>query len=203
VADLSDLFRSPGGSRPPGSLDEMPVRTHWRAASDPVWERSRPRSGPVVTWLLIVLGGGALGLLVAASPVAIPASLQGPQGIVAVPPGERSFGFCPTGGGTNCVVDGDTFWMDGVKIRIADIDTPETYPPRCAHEAALGARATDRLQALLNAGPLALEGIDRDEDRYGRKLRIVIRGGRSIGDMLVAEGLARPWGGARRPWCDA
>jgi micrococcal nuclease len=189
VADIRDLLRAP--------------RTHWRVASDPVWQRARRRRrDPVVAWLLMVMGGGALGLLVAASSIAIPVSLEQRRGAAMSPSDQRNFSFCHTGGGTNCVVDGDTFWMDGVKIRIADIDTPETHPPRCASEAALGARATARLQALLNAGPIALEGVDRDADRYGRKLRIVTRGGRSLGDTLVAEGLARPWGGARRPWCD-
>ena len=41
----------------------------------------------------------------------------------------------------------------------------------------------------------------RDEDKYGRKLRTLERAGRSLGDILVAEGLARPWGGFRRSWC--
>lgn len=100
------------------------------------------------------------------------------------------------------VVDGDTFWLGGDKIRIADIDTPETHPPRCAHEAELGARATRRLETLLREAPFELSPISgRDEDRYGRKLRIVTRGGRSIGDMLVTEGLARTWTGRREPWC--
>ena len=35
----------------------------------------------------------------------------------------------------------------------------------------------------------------RNEDRYGRKLRVVVRNGRSLGDWLVSEGLARTWGG--------
>lgn len=100
------------------------------------------------------------------------------------------------------VVDGDTFWVGRDKIRIADIDTPETHPPRCAEEAALGERATIRLAALLGEGPFELEPIaGRDLDRYGRKLRIVTRNGRSLGDMLVAEGLARTWTGSRQPWC--
>ena len=114
---------------------------------------------------------------------------------------ERRFGFCHSGGGTNCVVDGDTFWIDGERIRIADIDAPETHPPRCPEEARLGDAATQRLQALLNQGPLTLESADRDTDRYGRKLRVVTRGGRSLGDQLVAEGLARQWTGRRQPWC--
>lgn len=111
------------------------------------------------------------------------------------------FGLCHSGGGRNCVVDGDTFWADGAKIRIADIDTPETHPPRCPAEAELGARATQRLQALLNQGAFELEIDGRGTDRYGRKLRIVTRDGASIGDMLVAEGLARPYGRGRQSWC--
>ena len=100
------------------------------------------------------------------------------------------------------VVDGDTFWVGGDKIRVADIDTPETHPPRCAEEAELGEKATRRLEALLAEGPFDLEPIgDRDRDRYGRKLRIVTRDGRSLGDVLVAEGLARTWTGRREPWC--
>jgi len=113
----------------------------------------------------------------------------------------RTFGSCHIGGGQNCVVDGDTFWMDGQKIRIADIDAPETHPARCSYEQQLGDRATSRLRALLNEGPVELGSIDRDEDRYGRKLRIVYRNGQSIGDMMVGEGLVRPWTGSRQPWC--
>lgn len=100
-----------------------------------------------------------------------------------------------------CVVDGDTFWLDGTKYRIADINTPEVSAPQCDREAQLGRRATERLTQLLNAGPFTLSPADRDEDRYGRKLRVVKRGGRSIGAQLVAEGLAEEWQGVRRDWC--
>jgi endonuclease YncB( thermonuclease family) len=114
----------------------------------------------------------------------------------------RSFGYCYTGGGWNCVVDGDTFWMEGVKIRVADIDAPETHPSRCSYEDDLGQRATVRLHDLLNQGPFSLQSLpDRDEDRYGRKLRIVRRNGNSLGDQLVSEGVARRWIGHREPWC--
>jgi micrococcal nuclease len=112
-----------------------------------------------------------------------------------------SFGMCHNGGGTNCVVDGDTIYYRGTKIRIADIDTPETHEPRCSGEADLGAAATRRMHQLVNAGPFSLQSIDRDEDNYGRKLRILTRGGESIGDQLVDEGLARYYEGGRRSWC--
>lgn len=99
------------------------------------------------------------------------------------------------------MVDGDTFYWCRDKIRVADIDTPETHPPRCPQEARLGEAATLRMQALLNAGPFTLDATTRDEDRSGRKLRVVMRDGESLGDRLVAEGLARPYGGGRRSWC--
>jgi micrococcal nuclease len=111
------------------------------------------------------------------------------------------FGLCHTGGGRDCVVDGDTFWFAGETYRIADIDTPETHPARCAGEAVLGTAATEHLRTWLNAGAFSLEGVDRDADHYGRKLRIVTRDGTSVGDALIAEGLARPWEGRRRAWC--
>lgn len=120
------------------------------------------------------------------------------------PSGDRlsaRFAFCHSGGGTNCVVDGDTFWFGGTKIRVMDIDTPETHPARCAEELELGNQATQRLREWLNAGPFSLESRGRDTDRYGRQLRVVTRDGASVGTMLVDEGLARPWEGRRRPWC--
>lgn len=116
--------------------------------------------------------------------------------------GKAFFGNCESDNRTTCVVDGDTLWIDGVKIRIADVDTPEVSEPKCASELALGRRATSRLIDLLNQGPFELHAWQgRDEDRYGRKLRVLIRNGKSIGDMLVSEGLARTWVGRRQPWC--
>jgi endonuclease YncB( thermonuclease family) len=100
------------------------------------------------------------------------------------------------------VIDGDTFAYHGVRVRVADIDTPEVRG-RCAFETRLAAMATARMRALLNEGAFELRPLasGRDEDRYGRKLRIVTRNGRSLGDQLVAEGLARTWSGRREPWC--
>ena len=112
-----------------------------------------------------------------------------------------SFSYCHVGGGYNCVVDGDTIWLKGEKIRVADIDAPETHDYRCASEKELGDRATKRLHDLLESGPITLQSIDRDEDSYGRKLRIVRVNDESVGDTLVDEGLARYYGSGRQPWC--
>ncbi|MBV1917110.1 MAG: thermonuclease family protein [Sphingomonadaceae bacterium] len=112
-----------------------------------------------------------------------------------------TFALCSSSPRVTCVVDGDTFWLDGEKIRIADINTPETHQPGCADEKAQGDKATVRLIALLNAGRFELLAGRRDRDRYGRLLRVVSRGGQSLGDVLVSEGLAEPWTGRRGNWC--
>lgn len=131
-----------------------------------------------------------------------PAPDAGSNVVVLRPqPAAGGFRLCAERRQANCVIDGDTIRYGGVKIRIADIDTPEVFSPHCASEAALGERATERLLALLNAGPIELVPIDRDTDRYGRKLRVIERHGRSLGETLVAEGLARRWDGSRRSWC--
>lgn len=113
-----------------------------------------------------------------------------------------SYGRCGTGPRLNCIVDGDTLWSQGVKIRIADIDTPEISQPHCAAEKALGERATARLMEIVNAAPFdMLAWHSRDEDRYGRKLRVLVRDGRSLSHVLLSEGLARTWTGKRQLWC--
>jgi micrococcal nuclease len=116
--------------------------------------------------------------------------------------GNGTFTLCMQASQQNCVIDGDTIRYGGTKIRLEDIDTPETHEPRCASEAARGRQATRRLLELINAGPFQVVRTGgRDQDRYGRKLRTITRSGRSVGDVLVAEGLARHWDGARRSWC--
>ena len=50
--------------------------------------------------------------------------------------------------------------------------------------------------------PLATQAwAGRDKDKYGRKQRVFMRDRRSLGDILVSEGLARTWTGRRLPWC--
>ena len=112
-----------------------------------------------------------------------------------------AFALCEPGPRITCVVDGDTFWLDGRKIRIADINAPETHGARCGAEQARGKAASLRLVALLNAGPFEMHAGARESDRYGRALRTVTRSGRSIGARLVSEGLAEPWRGRRSDWC--
>ncbi len=113
-----------------------------------------------------------------------------------------SFTLCQSSHANDCVIDGDTISFHGQRIRMIDYDAPEISEPHCASEAALGHRAKLRLLELLNSGVVDIrtQG-SRDEDRYGRKLRLVLVDGRSVGDTLIAEGLAWPWQGRRHAWC--
>lgn len=110
-----------------------------------------------------------------------------------------AFVLCSAAARIDCVVDGDTFWLHGEKIRIADINAPETAQAQCPAERLRGEAAKHRLLTLLNAGPFELTGARAD--RYGRALRTVERDGRSLGAQLVSEGLAEPWRGRRSDWC--
>ncbi|PXW79089.1 endonuclease YncB(thermonuclease family) [Blastomonas natatoria] len=133
-----------------------------------------------------------------------PMTLTGPAGFAtgsAPASGTTHFPICGNGPRVTCVVDGDTFWLQGEKIRVADIDTPEISSPRCDAELRLGQRAKERMQQLLNAGPIALEPIDRATDRYGRSLLRVTRNGESLGGTLVGEGLAVWYGNGKPDWC--
>lgn len=85
-----------------------------------------------------------------------------------------------------CVVDGDTVWIEGEKIRLLDIDAPEMNG-KCPAEQAQARRARDRLIVLLNSRDVTIE---RDgKDRYGRTLARL----GDVGEVLIREGLATRW----------
>ena len=59
---------------------------------------------------------------------------------------------------------------------------------------------------LLTSGPVTVHPGDLDsgrlKDRYSRTLATIKVDGRDVGKIMIAEGLARPWTGKRRPWCN-
>lgn len=110
-----------------------------------------------------------------------------------------SLALCAPGPRDNCVVDGDTLWLAGEKIRIEGIDAPETDQAKCPAERAQGEAAKRRLQSLLNSGPIDIQRTGTD--RYRRTLARVLVNGVDVGEVMVGEGLVRPYGAGRRPWC--
>jgi micrococcal nuclease len=62
------------------------------------------------------------------------------------------------------------------------------------------------MAALLASGTIAVHvGDPRDSrrrDRYGRTLATTSVNDRDAGEVMIAEGLARPWDSKRQSWCD-
>lgn len=103
------------------------------------------------------------------------------------------------------VIDGDTVALPcavpgkgcAEKIRLLEIDAPESYRPSCDAEQAAGLRAKERLASLIRAG--AVEVTRSGTDRYGRTLGNVRSTAGDVGSILMKEGLALPY----RPGRDA
>lgn len=89
------------------------------------------------------------------------------------------------------VIDGDTVDIDGTRIRILQIDTPETFRSRCETEYRLGLAAKQRLIELLDKGDVSYtpDGLDR----FGRTLAHVYTGNVDVGEVLLKEGHALPY----------
>ena len=80
------------------------------------------------------------------------------------------------------VIDGDTIELaDGRKVRIAEIDCPESNQP-------WGLQANQFLTSKIAGKPILLQG-DR-ADRYGRIIAHVSIDGEDVGEALVEAGLA-------------
>jgi endonuclease YncB( thermonuclease family) len=99
-------------------------------------------------------------------------------------------------------VDGDTVRTTTDTYRVANIDAPETGGrARCASERALGARASERVATLLRTAERVVAVPVGRRDRYDRVVAYIVVDGRDLGEVLMAEGLARAWRGRREPWC--
>lgn len=109
------------------------------------------------------------------------------------------FSICRGSVRKTCVVDGDTIWYRGEKIRLAGINAPEVTSPKCAREKALGRDATRRLAGILSSKVWQINRVG--VDRYGRTLANLRSGGMVVGELLINEGLAHVWRGYKQNWC--
>jgi endonuclease YncB( thermonuclease family) len=98
------------------------------------------------------------------------------------------------------VNDGDTFTLDGERIRIENIDAPEMQG-KCDAERRLAKVTKRELERILAAGSVEMHRATR-KDQYGRTIARVSVGGKDVGQTLIALDLARPWRGKREPWCN-
>ena len=92
------------------------------------------------------------------------------------------------------VIDGDTIDVatdDGVeRIRLLNIDTPETKDPKKGQEC-LGQEATTYTESILQPGDSVVLEFDRErEDRYGRTLaHVKLADGTYASELIAAQGL--------------
>jgi endonuclease YncB( thermonuclease family) len=101
------------------------------------------------------------------------------------------------------VIDGDTIenTATGERIRLANIDTPETGErAQCAAEREAGERAERAARNLISTSTVTVDPTGR-VDSYGRTIARVRVDGQDMGRILIDRGLARPWRGRREPWC--
>jgi endonuclease YncB( thermonuclease family) len=117
------------------------------------------------------------------------------------------------------ITDGDTIDARGYTWRLLGCDTPEFWSrnrkvPLCEKRLAL--LAAERLQQMVQGGGLTLtekrcscpeSTIGTKRCNWGRKCGSLTVHGKNVCDVLIAEGLARPYhcGPTRcprtRPWC--
>ena len=112
------------------------------------------------------------------------------------------------------VIDGDTVEIAvgflpeplpaKLSIRVLGIDTPEKAPrAKCEAEAEKAKQASAFTKAAIsNAREIDVQL--KEWDKYGgRVLGYVILDGHSLSEMLIGEGLARPYKGeAKSSWCE-
>lgn len=97
--------------------------------------------------------------------------------------------------GSARAADGDTLTLDGHRIRLVGIDTPE-MAQICTRDGAdwrCGIAARSRLAELLRAGPITCR--TQGTDKYNRWLARCETTEGDLGERMVREGLAVAYGG--------
>lgn len=133
------------------------------------------RNLPRISLVLALVVSAALGGCSESSPGA---SSAGPK------PDSSNVSVEATAGRVDRIVDGDTIVVDGQKIRVIGIDTPERG--ECGYDS-----ATLAMAALVDGKEVTLTpGAKDDTDKYDRLLRYVEVNGVDAGLTLIRDGWA-------------
>lgn len=149
-----------------------------------------PASGAPIPPRSIAMPSGAAAMQTASATLPAPRPQVQTVSLTEKP---GTFAFCGRSGLNNCVADGNTFWMKGVKMKLSGIDVPNTEQARCLEERQKGFTAKVRLRDMLNAGGFQVASAGGSST--------LSRAGVSFADQLVREGLARRAGAANPSWC--
>jgi endonuclease YncB( thermonuclease family) len=145
--------------------------------------------------------GGVAGILLfaavlAVGTVGISAATLFRSGAPSAPP--PRFGQCYNAGGPDCVLDGDTIYLGGDKVKIAGMVTAKIQSASCDHERIRGIDAALQLATLINKGDVTLGGTVRSPD--GELRQTVEVNGQDVSAAMISSGAARSPDGDRN-WC--
>lgn len=100
------------------------------------------------------------------------------------------------------IIDGDTVALPGgERLRLLDIDAPESFRSSCEAELVAGLKAKERLAQLLRGQDVTIERSGRD--RFKRTLGRLFTEDGDIGEILLTERLALPYVPRRKAERDA
>lgn len=111
------------------------------------------------------------------------------------------------------VIDGDTVQVDAsadmppelaaIKVRLRDVDTPETWRPKCDRERRAGKTATAFVKRRIAAAGSILVRDPKWGKYGGRVVANLILDRRTLSDLLIEAKHGRPYTGDKRAgWCD-
>ena len=184
----------PASAPRPSRIRRDPAKIDAKRLDEKVQPKSREQEivSAVIGVALIAVGCAAL-------IVGVSAVTSSDGSAAAASTTTPKFTHCSSNFGPNCVLDGDTFYLDREKVEVAGIDAPEIKGARCTEEARRGIQAAIKLHEMLNRGTVTLMGAERASDgSMGQKVEA---DGRDVGVAMVAAGVAREYRGERRSWC--
>jgi endonuclease YncB( thermonuclease family) len=182
--------------------DRKPAASRTEAKAEPRRQQDTAKAQSVPTATKTPIPPADVGVVKAAIPASRPAVATGTGGPLTGENFSGKFYFCGTSGLDNCVMSGDTFWYKKTKVALADIAAPRTDGAACQQERDRGFAAKVRLKDLLSSGRFDLETLNvAGPGAAPGVMRVVTRNGRSLGSILVSEGLAKPRMARQQSWC--
>jgi endonuclease YncB( thermonuclease family) len=136
--------------------------------------------------LVVVIVGIAVATIFTVDPAAVNAD-------------PKPFGQCYNSDGSNCVLSGDTIFVDHERVLIPGIEAPEINGARCQQEKDRGIAAAVGLSDLLQSGNVTVSPLFRDE--YGRAVRKVAVKGQDVSEWMINHSLVRSYTGEKQKWC--
>ena len=168
----------------------LPTEAELKAAELRKRERERWRT---------VAGLALFGAGIAAAAIAVGAMTYSSYDPEKAAADAARFRQCYTGVGDNCVLDGDTIYVQRAKVEIAGIEAAQIRGGACSAERERGIDAAVRLVDLLNGGEVTVG--DPFRDQYGRLVSSVAVNGKDVGKAMIAARVVRPFNGEKHDWC--